>query len=333
MTITIKDLANQIGVSYSTISKALNDSPLVKQETKEKIIKKAKELGYEPNYAARSLVTKQSNVIGLIWPTLERVAPSSLVTKLNEVISKKNYSMILSINPMEDSVEMFKRFQVDGMIVFNSLNDEMPKSFPLPVVSYGVSKDKSFPVIDVNYQQAMNMAVEYLYNLGHENIAFFGDFTPIDERQIEKYHGFKQAMNQFGLKISSHNLINTAGLDWYDGYMAANRLIESPFQPTAIIGTSYDISSGIVHALRQANYIIPKDMSVISYDNIPQMNNMEVPLTSVGVPVEHIAQHMVETLLSYINNPDSTPPSRTLTPTIVERTSCAQAGVIKAKFL
>ncbi|WP_019157001.1 LacI family DNA-binding transcriptional regulator [Robertmurraya massiliosenegalensis] len=327
MTITIKDLANQIGVSYSTVSKALNDSPLVKPETKEKIINKAKELGYEPNYAARRLVNKQSNVIGLIWPTLERVAPSALVTKLNEVISMNNYSMILSINSIHNSIEMFKRFQIDGVIVFNDHNVEMPNSFPMPGVSYGVSKDKSFPIIDVNYRQAMNLAVEYLYNLGHENIAFLGDFTPLDERQIEKYHGFQQAMKQFGLNVSSHNLINTGGLEWYDGFMATNRLLKSSVKPTAIIGTSYDISSGVVHALRQANYIIPKDMSVISYDNIPQMDNMEVPLTSVGVPVEQIAQSMVDTLLSYINEPNNIPPNRTLTPTIVERTSCAQAGV------
>ena len=78
MTITIKDIAKQVGVSYSTVSKALNNSPLVKQETKDKIIKLAKEMGYEPNYAAQSLVSKQSRVIGLIWPTLERVAPSTL---------------------------------------------------------------------------------------------------------------------------------------------------------------------------------------------------------------------------------------------------------------
>ncbi|WP_175638530.1 LacI family DNA-binding transcriptional regulator [Metabacillus schmidteae] len=326
MTITIKDIAKQVGVSYSTVSKALNDSPLVKHETKAKIIKLAKEMGYEPNYAAQRLVSKQSKVIGLIWPTLERVAPSTLITKINEEISKHGYSMILSINSIEESIEMFKRFQVDGVIIFNRDNFEMPKTFPMPVVTYGVNKNKSIPVIDVNYREAMHSAVEYLYRLGHENIAFLGDFSFIDERQVEKYYGFQQAMEKLGLKINSHNLINTGGLDWYDGYMATNRLLSSAFQPTAIIGTSYDISAGIVRSLRQANYILPKDMSVISYDNIPQMENLEVPLTSVGVPVEEIAQNMVKTLLNYIKDPNSVPVSQTLTPKINERTSCATAG-------
>jgi LacI family transcriptional regulator len=330
MSITIKDLAKHVGVSYSTVSKALNDSPLVKRETKDKIIKIAKEMGYEPNHAAQRLVSKKSNVIGLIWPTLERVGPSALVTKIKEAISKQQYSMTLSIDSIDDSIEMFKRFQVDGAIVFNAHNEELPKTFPMPVVTYGVKSDQTIPVIDVNYQKAMETAVEYLYQLGHQNIAFLGHFSPIDERQMEKYYGFQQAMKKFGLKISSYNLINTAGLDWYDGYMATNRLLKSPYHPTAIIGASYDISAGIVRALRQANFIIPKDVSVISYDNIPQMENLEVPLTSFGVPVEEIAECMLTTLLKYIENNTSVPPSPILTPKIFERSSCALCGIINS---
>ncbi|RBW68697.1 LacI family DNA-binding transcriptional regulator [Bacillus taeanensis] len=330
MKITIKDIAKQIGVSHSTVSKALNDSPLVKPETKDRIIKLARELGYEPNYAAQRLASKQSNVIGLIWPTLERVAPSILVTKINEEVSKHNYKMILSIDSIEESIEMYKRFQVDGVIVFNKDNIGMPNSSPLPIVSYGVSENKSIPVIDVNYREAMHAAVEYLYHLGHENIAFVGDFSFNDERQVEKCYGFQQAMEKFGLKIGNHNLINTRGLDWYDGYMSTIQLLKSSFKPTAIIGSSYDISAGIIRALRQADYIIPKDMSVISYDNIPQLESLEIPLTSVGVPVEEIAKHMVKTLLDYIKNPNSVPLSQTLSPKISERTSCALARTIKS---
>ncbi|WP_273122412.1 LacI family DNA-binding transcriptional regulator [Bacillus weihaiensis] len=326
MSITIKDIAKKVGVSYSTVSKALNNSPLVKPDTKEKIIKLAKEMGYEPNYAAQRLVSKRSNVIGLIWPTLERVAPSTLITKINEEISKHNYSMILSINSIEESIDMFKRFQIDGGIVFNKENYQMPDTFPMPIVTYGVKQQNSIPVIDVNYREAMHTAVHYLHQLGHEKIAFLGDFSIVDERQVEKYHGFQQAMEKLGLTLSAHNLVNTAGLDWYDGYMATNRLLSTSFKPTAIIGTSYDISAGIIRALRQANYIIPKDMSVISYDNIPQMENLEVPLTSVGVPVEEMAQQMVETLLNYIEQPSSVPLSQILTPKIFERASCALAS-------
>ncbi len=332
MSITIKDIAQVAGVSYSTVSKALNDSPLVKPETKSKIIGIAQELGYEPNYAAQQLVRKQSRVIGLIWPTIERIAPATLLTRINEEISKNAYSMVLSINSIKESLEMFKRFNVDGIIVFDERNQEEFESISFPVVTYGVAKKKAIPVVDVNYQQAMEKAVKYLYELGHREIAYVGDFSLGDERQKEKYYGFKNAMTRLRLPVSRENLINTNGLDWYDGYLATKRLISSSISPTAVIGGSYDISAGVVRALREANRVIPKDVSVISYDNVPQMANLEVPLTSVGVPVEDMAFHIVKTLMAHMHKDDTVPYVNILTPEITERNSCAHAQNIHRKL-
>ncbi|CAM4101420.1 LacI family DNA-binding transcriptional regulator [Lederbergia lenta] len=324
MTITIKDIATAVGVSYSTVSKALNDSPLVKQETKAKIIKIAKDLGYEPNFAAQRLVKKESKLIGLAWPTLDRMAHSVLATKINEEFTKNGYSMILSINSIQTSLDIFKRYQADGVIIFDEESTKTVHALTtIPIVSYGVGKGKDFPIVDVNYQKAMYAAVEYLAKLGHEKIAFIGDFSPIDDRQIEKYRGFQNAMQHFELSFSGDNLINTAGLSWYDGYIAAKRLLQSAFIPTAIIGTSYDISAGIVRAIREANFIIPKDISVVSYDNIPQMGNMEIPLTSVGVPVDVMAKQIVQTILRAIQNRQDVPLIQTLDPQLTERNSCA----------
>lgn len=332
MPITIKHIAEMAGVSYSTVSKALNDSPLVKPETKKKILSIAEEMGYEPNYAAQQLVRKQSRVIGLIWPTIERIAPATLLTRINEEITKNAYSMVLSINSIKESLEMFKRFNVDGVIVFDERNQEEFDTVSFPIVTYGVAKKKSIPVVDVNYQQAMDEAISYLFELGHRDIAYVGDFSLGDERQIEKYYGFKNAMAKLQLPASGHNLINTNGLDWYDGYIATSRLLSSSFSPTAVIGGSYDISAGVVRALREANLVIPKDVSVISYDNVPQMANLEVPLTSVGVPVEDMAYHIVKTLLSYMRKEDTAPFINTLTPVITERNSCAQARDIHSRL-
>ncbi|WP_456276461.1 LacI family DNA-binding transcriptional regulator [Bacillus sp. AK128] len=329
MNITIKDIATAAGVSFSTVSKALNDSPLVKEDTKKKIIQIAKDMGYEPNFAAQRLVSKQSKTIGLIWPTLERVTPSTLVTKLNEQITKHSYNMILSIDSMKSSVEMFKRFQVDGIIVFEENNEELTNTFAstIPFVSYGVGGQNTFPIIDVNYQEAMFQAVEYLYSLGHRKISFVGDFSPVDRKQIEKYKGFQKAMKHFDLRIDHQTLVNTGGLTWFDGYTSTKRLLDSGYIPTAIIGSSYDISGGIIRAIREAQLIIPKDISVMGYDNIPQMANLETPLTSVGVSVDALAAAMVNTLLHYIRDKDSVPLVQPLTPTLMERSSCARTGV------
>ncbi|MGE7605854.1 LacI family DNA-binding transcriptional regulator [Peribacillus frigoritolerans] len=326
MGITIKDIANVSGVSFSTVSKALNNSPLVKPETKLKILKIAEEMGYEPNFAARRLVSKETKIIGLVWPSIERIALSTLVTKINAEIEKNNYSMILSINSTKSAVEKFKRFQVDGIIIFEENDNQMDDSLSLkiPIISYGQCNQPSIPFIDVNYKKAMYLAVEYLYKLGHKDISYIGDFSLSDSRQTEKYAGFIEAMKQFNLQITGQSLINTGGLDWQSGYRATNRLLQSSKIPSAIIGGSYDISGGIIRAVTENSLIIPKDISIIGYDNIPNMGDLETPLTSIGVPVEISAKKITDSLLQLIQNPNSVPFNQKLEPELKERISCAQ---------
>jgi LacI family transcriptional regulator len=328
MSVTIKDIANITGVSFSTVSKALNNSHLVKPETKSMILQVAKEMGYEPNFAARRLVTKETKTIGLVWPTIERVALSTLVTKINAEIEKNQYSMILSINSTHSAIEMFKRFQVDGIIIFEEQeNQSQIYSSKIPVISYGVaSHPNSIPFVDVNYKKAMNLAVHYLSQLGHRNISYIGDFSLGDSRQTQKYEGFMEVMNQLQLPITKQSLINTGGLDWHHGYVATNRLLQSAEIPTAIIGGSYEISAGIIRAIKENHLIIPKDISVIGYDNIPQMGDLETPLTSIGVPVEYLAKKISESIFQQIQHPNSVPLIQRLEPELKERVSCAHVN-------
>jgi LacI family transcriptional regulator len=326
MGVTIKDIALLAGVSYSTVSKALNDSPLVKPETKDKVHRIAKEQGYEPNFVARRLVSKQTQTIGLVWPSIDRIALSTLVTRINDVIEKNGYSMILSINSVTSSLEMFKRFQVDGVIIFNENKTPIPSniSSSMPIISYGVPDDNSILTIDVKWRQSIYLAVKYLHQLAHKKISFIGDFSLSDKRQIEKYKGFKEAINKYNLPLKESSFINTEGLKHEHGYTATKRLLNSSYKPTAIIGGGYDISEGIIRAIKESNLKIPEDISVISYDNIPEMANLETPLTSVGVPVNKLAENIFHSLLHLIQGHNSCSLVQTLEPEINERKSCAR---------
>lgn len=323
MSVTIKDIANIAGVSYSTVSKALNDSPLVKHETKKKIVRIAKEMGYTPNYAAQKLVLKQTKVIGLIWPTVERAVLSTLVTKISQEIHKTPYSMILSVDPIQQSIETFRRFQVDGMIIFEENIDETIDNLRIPILSYGVAKDRilHYPVIDANHEEAMYQAISHLYQLGHQRIAYIGDLSRNDALQKAKINGFIKAMHAYGLPVHHDWVIDTHGLDWYDGYTATNKLLRKTLQPTAIVGGSYDISGGIIRAVKERNLQIPDDISIISYDNVPQMNNMEVPLTCIGVPIDELATEIVNAMIKIIENNQEEIFVKKMTPVLVKRNS------------
>src|SRR5699024_12539525 len=125
----------------------------------------ANELGYQPNFAAQRLVSNRTNIIGLIWPTIDRVVLSTLVTEINKKIEKTHYSMILSVEPIPKSLETFKQFQVDGIIYFDeSFENEVPK-IELPLVIFVVQDPYLFnPVVDPNNAKSMFLAVNHLIN-------------------------------------------------------------------------------------------------------------------------------------------------------------------------
>lgn len=325
MSVTIKDIANVAGVSYSTVSKALNDSPLVKENTKRRIVKISKEMGYKPNFAAQSLVSNKTKVIGLIWPTIERVVLSTLVTNISNEINQTPYSMILSVDPIHTAFETFRRFQVDGVILFEENVDQTIEPESTSFLAYGVTKEGNpkYPIIDPNHEHAMYMAVEYLSTLGHTRIAYIGDLSSDDPMQIEKYKGIKKAIEKYNLPCEEEYFIDTKGLDWYDGYTAVNKLLDLPNRPTAIVGGSYDISGGITRGILERKLLIPSDISVISYDNIPQMANMEVPMTSIGVPVDQLATEIVQSIIELVKTDNFSPYSNKMKPVLEKRHSCA----------
>lgn len=302
MAVTIKDIAKVANVSYSTVSKALNDSPLVKPVTKTRINKIAEELGYQPNFAAQRLVQKKSKTIGVIWPTLERIALSALISKINEYAKNQNYNIMLSIDEIEMSLQQFQRFQVDGVIVFDeqTMTEFTGNHLNIPVIAYGVATpEKNFSIVDVDYKGAISKAVDFFNERMYKKIAFVGYSDSRDDRQLSKLEGFIHSAERFQLDYSVYD---TGGLDWINGYNCIQELLDKEtILPDGIICSSYDITSGVIRGLHERNIHIPNDISIIGYDNIPQMSNLEVPITTVGVSNELIAKTLVDTLITQID--------------------------------
>ncbi|UFT98749.1 LacI family transcriptional regulator [Radiobacillus kanasensis] len=301
MSVTIKDIAKSAGVSYSTVSKALRDSPLVKEPTKKRIIQIAEELGYQPNAFARSLVSKKSNTIGVVWPTIQRVAHSALVTSLNQSFEKHSYTTLISINDTESAIKTFNRFQVDAILVFDDSSTKKAYSSTVPILKYGVSHgEQHYHTVDVNRSKAIETAVHYLYQNGHKRICYLGDIGVGDYLQEEKVKGFIQAAQELKLPYSSEHIIPVSGLEQYDGYIAMRSLLQRQDLPTAIISGSHDLTKGIFRAVQEKNLSIPEDISIIGYDNIPDTQHLEVPLTTVGVPLDKVTEKLTETLLGIV---------------------------------
>lgn len=298
MAVTLKDVAKACGVSYSTVSKALKNSPLVKPNTKAYIQQKAAEMNYIPNHSARALVSKRSNTIGLIWPSVDRVAVTHLVSEINQALKLSGYAMILSIDDIDVASKKFLEFGCDGIIIFDegpstNLSPEVYQN--IPVVAYGVDRDIDYPIINVNHYKAMIMAIESLLAKGVTQIDYIGDINTTDSRQIAKKNAIVDYCQQHHIY---YRIIDSHGLSALEAESAVKQFYAQNELAPGIICGSYDITLGTLNAI-DLDYNQP---IIYSYDNIPHITKLNYPVHAIGVPTTEIANKVVEVLNQVITN-------------------------------
>jgi LacI family transcriptional regulator len=324
MAVTIKDIAERAGVSFSTVSKALRNSPLVQEKTRRKILAIAEEMGYRPNIAARRLVSNKSWTVGIAWPSLHRVTLSLLVTRIHEILEEHQYTTLLSVNRMDKAIDAFLRLQVDAILLFGDGGeaklDVSEAAQSIPMLYYGVAGTMPLPTVDVMRGRAIALAVRHLEELGHSRIAYIGGTPEHDALQQEKLTSYRREMKARGWEP---NTVIAEKMDSHEGYWAAKPLLAAPDRPTAVIGGSYDLTRGILRAAVERGLRVPEDLSVVSYDLLPISNDMEEAVTSVGVQLEQIAQTLANTLLRMIRG-ESPAESIMLEPEIIVLSSTAR---------
>jgi LacI family transcriptional regulator len=328
MSVTIKDIADKAGVSFSTVSKALRNSPLVQEKTKQRILELADQMGYQPNISARQLVSKRSSVIGVVWPSVERTALSTLITNINDRLEQQLYTTMLSINRTDAAIEAFQRLQVDAILLFHDSGNASVKERPyrsrIPILHYGVAEDTTYPTIDVRRSKAIELAMEHLLGLGHVRIAYIGDPVYPDPLQTTKVIAYQQIMSARSL---APQVVEINGMESHDGYESTKRLLaSSKDRPTAIVSGSFDLTRGIIRATEEAGLAIPSELSIVCYDNMKQTDIFQLPVTSVGVDIDLIAATVTETLLRMIEDPSDIP-AIYLEPELVVKASTGRANL------
>ncbi|MFD1066729.1 LacI family DNA-binding transcriptional regulator [Oceanobacillus locisalsi] len=305
MAVTLKDIAVECGVSYSTVSKALKDSPLVTEATKRKIKEKADKMNYIPNNSARSLVSNKSHTIGLIWPAVDRVAITTLATHVNEALKQAGYFMVVSIDNPVRAASKFLELRFDGVIVFDEgESTTLPEKITnnIPVIAYGVARELPYPIINVHHNWAMKQAVDLLIEKGHQNIDYIGELHTNDIRQIVKQETIEKYCEE---KQVNYRLIDSGGLTEMAAKQAVKRFLKTETLHDGVICGSYDIAMGVLHHVDELDL----QKTIVAYDNIKQFNSIETPIYSVGVPAEEIASSLVKHLTRSIetgseNNPE-----------------------------
>ena len=330
--VTIKDVAKAAGVSYSTVSRALSDSPEISEETRGRILEICKEMHYTPNPVARSMVMKSTKLLGLILTGINNPFMSELSYHIDRQARARGYNIILcnSSRDIEQERELFELMigrQVDGVILLpagpESYESLQPFFSRLPTVFVGENlRDAQESYVSVDNFRGTYMGVEYLYKLGHRDILYFGKRQGSTTHQLRS-DGYAAACQDLGLTPQyCNNTFSNTSIKY--GYQLAKQLLVQERKFTAIFASTDTNALGIMQAAEEMGLRIPQDFSLLGFDNIRDSGLPRIELTTIEQPMKMLASVAVHTLLEKVQNELAGYTHRILTPTLIERSSCRQ---------
>lgn len=294
MAVTIKDVAKQAGVSISTVSRVINNSKPVSNEIRQRVLAVIKETGYVPNPVARSLVTKKSQLIGVIVPDISNFFMGELLNGIEEIGKMYQYDILLcnSYGEMEEElryINLLKSKQVAGIIFVSWKLDELHvkaiEEGNVPAVYMGKNvKDFDVNSVSINNFEAAYEMTKYLVAKGHEKIGFIRSSIDDDLVDSERFKGFKKGLEEKGLSIDM-DFVKEGDMTSESGYFLMNQIIDSKKVPTAIFATSDEVAVGVMSAAMDRGYKVPEDISVAGFNDIKLASIYRPALTTIKQPI------------------------------------------------
>jgi DNA-binding LacI/PurR family transcriptional regulator len=307
MTTTIKDIAKALGISHSTVSRALTGSRNVSEKTKEEILKAAKELKYIPNMNARSLKLDKAYNIGVFFSTISNgTSPFVFQTVINNVYKKidKKYNVIVKgIDTYEQNTINSKNY--DGILVVsqkaaddNFIEEILEKEIPLVVLNRKVDVE----VINVFTDDCIGSfkGVEELIKNGHKDIAIIEGVQNFDSTKMRR-KGYLEAFEKYNIKLNE-NLVVNGDFTVKGGYYQAKNIIEKKDPFSAIFAFNDEMATGAIKALSEKGLKVPDDISILGFDGNEFSEFISPTITTIKRPIGEIAEVAIDLLYKLINN-------------------------------
>jgi DNA-binding LacI/PurR family transcriptional regulator len=330
---SIKDIARLARVSHPTVSRALQNSPLVNAKTAEKIRRIAKESGYKASAVARGLVNRRTRTIGLVVTTIADPFTSEVVSGIEQAAYDHGYCVFLADSNADPDrerkiVQAFAEQRVDGIIVTSS----RVGALYLPLLS-----EMMVPIILVNdqypgafvhsvmicNQEGSRAATEHLVELGHRRIAFIGDQFGY-QSDTERFAGYKEALKSAGIPINPELLVRGDGKA-EAALRAMDQLLALRNPPTAVCCYNDMSALGAMRSIRMHGLRVPEDISVTGFDDLFVASYADPPLTTVRQPMRRMGQIAMEDLIKLMNGKESVVSAK-IKPELIVRHSTAKVN-------
>ncbi|NRT50739.1 LacI family transcriptional regulator [Clostridium beijerinckii] len=309
MSVTIKDIAKLANVSHTTVSRALNNSPYINEETKVKIIALAKELNYVPNYSAKSLVLLKSYVIGVFFSSISEGTSDTffheIIRGVNNVIDKEYNLVVRGIDDYQYS-HLIDNRNFDGIIVVSqSKNDDefiqtiLEKNIPTVVINRYIENEGLVNIMSDDTKGVYD-AVTYFIENDHRKIALLQGNKEF-ESTVYRKRGYIRALEDNNIPINEEYILS-GRYDLKSGYENMKKLLKLENVPTAVFCANDDIGVGAMKAIFEAGLKVPEDISIIGFDDSNFCNYVTPPLTSVRKDSLAMSEYGGKNLLNLIKN-------------------------------
>jgi LacI family transcriptional regulator len=339
--VTLKDVALRAGVHPATASRALNPETriLVSEDTARRVLDAAEALGYSPNPVARSLRTRRSYTVGVLIPDLNNPLFPPMVRGLEDRLAAAGYVALIANTDSDDQRErmifdQMRARHVDGLVLATArlrhplLAEASRAEIPVVLINR-LAQDYSFPSVTVDNERGVRMAVSHLAGLGHRRIAHIAGPQEMSTG-LSRYRGFITAAESSGLPVDSDLVVFAKAFSVEEGVRCTRQLLDQcaarPGQAgcTAIFAANDMLAVGCYSALDEAGLSCPEDMSVVGFNDMPFIDRLRPPLTTIRFPHYQVGTEAAQLLLERIAEHNAPVKILYLAPELIIRGSTAR---------
>ena len=341
--VNLRMLAEHLGLSQTTISLVLNDSPSAKSippETRARVVEAAKRLNYRPNYFARSLRQSKSMSVGVLAPDLSEGYFTSVMGGVVEELTKAHYFYFTACHDwnkelIEKYPQMLVERAVDGFLLLNTPVDQIDVAAPVVAISAHNAAPNVTNIV-VDHHSAVQQALSHLYELGHRKIAFIRGPKAIPDSEV-RWEAIQKVAGEIGLKLDLSLVVRIDAAGWSMkagqhpmapeiGYKPIRSLLEKSKEFTAVFCFNDIAAIGAIRALKDAGLSVPGDVSVLGFDDIQSAAYATPSLTTIRQPLAEMGRKGAQVLLARIADKDAQFPAEiVMQPELIVRESTGAA--------
>jgi LacI family transcriptional regulator len=307
--VTMREIAEEVGVSTATVSRAINTPDQVKKKTRDKIKKIIHDRHYVSDALAVSLASQRSQTIGVLIPTIVNSIYAAFTQAIQQACQKAGYTLLIGITEYSQSTEfdlvtrLLER-RIDGLILTGVTRDpvvyDRVSRLGVPfITTWRSSRYKNIPSFSFSNYDAATTAMEHLIQLGHRSIGLICGKTDRNDRALERARAYADTLERHGLGVD-RALVRECDFEFTEGQLAMEKILRLEPAVTAVFCANDIQAVGAIHACRDLGYGVPGDISIIGFDDHPITEHIAPQLTTIRVPAHEMGELATKSLISAI---------------------------------